>query len=412
MESTQRLPEDVFAAVLRRLPPHGLAMARCVCKAWHATIDDRQLLHLFPPSLAGLFITFMELPFSEFFFRPPRRDGAAAAISGNLLRYMPPMEEAIVMDHCNGLLLLFDYVVNPATQRWAPLPPLPQEVHHAVASLHRYIVFDPAVSPHYEVVIVPSITWRAIGVESQVEWPPSPCIMHVFSSAMASWEERSFTRRGGAMGTVAHLRLVTRDMHQVLSAYWGGQLYVLNQFVMRVNMEKKISLGKSENGVYFASLDRQRQLRVWILNESHGGGTEWVIKHDNNLHHMLSRGVIEDINYSSENFTPPIDIKQVAEDKLEWDSDNDNTPDARGRVGKHYTSSISILGFHPYKEGIFLNDSIERSFAYHLSSSKLEDLGSIYPKDYNRMYNSFIDQSFPYTPCWIGELPGSQSENS
>uniref|UniRef100_M8BZB6 F-box domain-containing protein n=1 Tax=Aegilops tauschii TaxID=37682 RepID=M8BZB6_AEGTA len=208
-------------------------MARCVCKAWHATIDDRQLLHLFPPSLAGLFITFMELPFSEFFFRPPRRDGAAAAISGNLLRYLPPMEEAIVMDHCNGLLLLFDYVVNPATQRWAPLPPLPQEVHHAVASLHRYIVFDPAVSPHYEVVIVPSITWRAIGVESQVEWPPSPCIMHVFSSAMASWEERSFTRRGGAMGTVAHLRLVTRDMHQVLSAYWGGQLYVLNQFVMR-----------------------------------------------------------------------------------------------------------------------------------------------------------------------------------
>jgi hypothetical protein len=38
-DETQRLPEDLLAAVLRRLRPHDLAAARCVCKAWHVTID-------------------------------------------------------------------------------------------------------------------------------------------------------------------------------------------------------------------------------------------------------------------------------------------------------------------------------------------------------------------------------------
>ena len=89
---THRLPEDVLVAVLRRLPLRGLAAARCVCKAWHAVIDALRLLDLFPLSLAGFFINYQDLDFSEFFFRPPR-DGAAV-VSGKLHHYVPtPTEE-------------------------------------------------------------------------------------------------------------------------------------------------------------------------------------------------------------------------------------------------------------------------------------------------------------------------------
>ena len=174
-------------------------------------------------------------------------------------------------------------------------------------------------------------------------------------------------------------------------------------------------LGRSENGVYFASIDEKRRLRVWFLNELHTE-VEWVLKHDNNLDDMLSRGmydrkvqgpwIIEDINYNF-NHPTPIDIQGAGEeDKFEWNSDNENTLDTTHSVGKHYTGIIKILGFHPYKEVIFLNESVSRGLAYHLNSSKLEDLGNIYPKNYSDMY-MHVEQSFPYTPCWIGKLPCS-----
>uniref|UniRef100_A0ACD5XH23 Uncharacterized protein n=2 Tax=Avena sativa TaxID=4498 RepID=A0ACD5XH23_AVESA len=432
----QRLPEDALAAVLHRLPPHGLAAARCVCKAWHTAIDARRLLDLFPPSLAGLFINFFDLDISEFFFRPLR--GTDTAVSGKL--HYVPTDKSSIVDHCNGLLLLHkaSYVVNPATQCWAPLPRPPPRLEHgcpwsdAALRDHCYIVFDPAVSQHYEVVRIPSLPWRTTGFELQLEWPPSSFVMHVFSSATGNWEERSFARRGDSIGTVAHLQeLEKRSAVLHLSAYWRGELYVLTQFVMRISLSKntyqaikppvdvgtldrELHLGRSENGVYFASFNPQCRLRVWILNELHGE-TYWVLKHDNNLDHMLSHGrydpqfqgpwIIEDINYDASHSPSPIDMKEV-EDEFGWNSDNENTLDTRHGARNHYNGSISILGFHPYREVIFLNASFMRGLAYNINSSKLEDLGSIYPKDYSSMH-MFIEQSFPYTPCWIGKLPGS-----
>ncbi|CAM0952821.1 unnamed protein product [Alopecurus aequalis] len=430
MESTdltQRLPEDVLVAVLERLPPHGLAAARCVCKAWHAVIDARRLLDLFPPSLAGLFINFNDLEISEFFFRPPR----GTPVSGKQFHVPNSIDDTIAVDHCNGLLLFCTYVANPATRRWAPLPPRSPPEPRGLDFGH--ILFDPAVSPHYEVLKIPMLPWCTTEFELQMEWPPSPFVIHVFSSTTGIWEERPFARRGDAIGTIAHLQQRgRRSILEVCSAYWRGQLYVFHEFVMRIslssctyqaieppvdvgNWNQVYCLGKSGNGVYFSSIDKQRRLRVWILNELHDK-IEWVLKHDNKLDHMLSRGmydrqvqgpwIIEDINYKSDRSTP-IDIEGGAEeDKFEWNTDNENTLDTRLSVGKHYTGSIKILGFHPCKEVIFLNESVSRGLAYHLNSSKIEDLGNIYPKDYSCMYMC-VEQCFPYTPCWIGRLPGS-----
>jgi hypothetical protein len=54
------------------------------------------------------------------------------------------------------------------------------------------------------------------------EWPPSTCIMNVFSSRSGHWEEKSFAREGDAAGVVAELR---RRKQRGL-AYWRQALYV------------------------------------------------------------------------------------------------------------------------------------------------------------------------------------------
>jgi hypothetical protein len=66
-------------------------------------------------------------------------------------------------------------------------------------------------------------------------------------------------------------------------------------------------------------------------------------------------------------------------------SDNENSPDTGHRVGKRYNGSISMLGFHPFREVAFMNASFMRGLAYHLNTSKLEDVGGIYHKDYSSM---------------------------
>lgn len=69
------------------------------------------------------------------------------------------------------------------------------------------------------------------------EWPPSPWILTVFSSATGLWEERSFLRRGEPAGTVADLRPNWwRNWREDGRAeYWRGMLYVHceTNFVMR-----------------------------------------------------------------------------------------------------------------------------------------------------------------------------------
>ena len=202
-----QLPEDVLANMLRHLAPRFLATSRCVCKPWCTIIDTRRLLRtdLLPLSLAGIFINFPDLVLSEFF----SRSSTGPTISDCL----PPRDIfSTFSDHCNGLLLLDDYVVNPATYQWVQLPPFPSPHLCTENFFHKeYLVFDPAVSPHYEVFLIPFACARSGRIKlnpaaEELEWPLSPCILHVFSSRTKKWEERSFVREGEAAGTVAGMR--------------------------------------------------------------------------------------------------------------------------------------------------------------------------------------------------------------
>ncbi|RLN33680.1 hypothetical protein C2845_PM03G18670 [Panicum miliaceum] len=146
------VPEELLADILRRLPPRPLAVCRSVSKDLRAVVDGRCLLaalsHRVRRGMRGVFINYVGQDRPYFFSRPER---AAPPIDAEL-RFLEPIGWGTVVHHCNGLLLFLDwstlYVCNPATRRWARLPPRPGGTGGDPA----HLVFDPTVSLHYEVI--------------------------------------------------------------------------------------------------------------------------------------------------------------------------------------------------------------------------------------------------------------------
>lgn len=422
------LPEDVLVNIIGRLAPRYLAISRCVCKTWCTTIDAHNLLRmdLLPHSVSGLFINFNELSMSEFLSRPSK----GPAISGKF-DYLPSAGQ--VIDHCNGLILLYECVVNPATRQWALLPPRPSPNMPEHFCHGMYLVFDPTLSSHYEVFLIPQVSYNSNldpAIE-ELEWPPSPCIVQVLSSRTKLWEERLFVREGEAAGNVADIRLDFQAV-QENAVYWRGVLYVNYQskFIMRISLSndkyqvikppvdfewfefenesrlsKNLYLGKSEKGVYCAlRYPSTVSFSIYILDES-DGKTEWIMK----PHYYLgSQGIdgpgpwtLQDINYNWDT-----QYEDSMEEKFEWDSDSDNVVENRSNGGYPCLPRIELLGFHPYKDVVFLSDTLRRGLAYHLDSSKIQDLGNLHPTYYGteQGIQPFLLTAFPYTP-WRGWFP-------
>ncbi|CAN6202886.1 unnamed protein product [Urochloa humidicola] len=154
------LPGDVLADILALLPPRGLAAARCVCTAWRATVDAAAggLLRadLLPLEVGGVFTQLPHELLPPDFLRRPSPSSSPKVSSdlgyvGIAAHY--GMSLPRITDCCNGLLLLNECVVNPATRRWARLPPPCPPWTEGRG--HWYLLFDPAVSPHYQVVGLP-----------------------------------------------------------------------------------------------------------------------------------------------------------------------------------------------------------------------------------------------------------------
>ncbi|EMS54095.1 hypothetical protein TRIUR3_27486 [Triticum urartu] len=90
-----------------------------------------------------------------------------------------------------------DIVVKPGNG-----PPIPA---HKAILMDPYLVFDPAVSPHYEVFSTPYVPVDP--AQDSMEWPPSSWLLDVFSSSTRQWHDKSFLRQGEAIGTVANALL-------------------------------------------------------------------------------------------------------------------------------------------------------------------------------------------------------------
>ncbi|BAH94858.1 Os10g0381700 [Oryza sativa Japonica Group] len=377
MAAADLLPDDVLEEILRRLAPspRSLAACRVVCKAWRAAVDTRcppPRPDLLPLSLAGIF-------FSGFYFAHEYLPGFFARRGHHhcdrifpKLDYLDdaPISKLEAIDHCNGLLLMQEYIVNPATRRWARLPPTPEwspagsDLEAVVTDSCReeYLVFDPTVSPHYEVFSIPELVFcrgddkdNAESVVRQHEWPPSPFVVQVYSSATGRWEKRSLVRRGEAAGTIADVHYSSwMASHHLYGVYWRGALHVQmkNNDVIRItllddkyqvikspsdinlNNHPYIYLGRSKKGVCCASIDdkQHQRLQVWLLHEVllGGGQMEWMLIHDVSLEQIMA-----DFRWNPEAVKPWIkhntyrgenkNNEEISEDESPgWDSEDDS----------------------------------------------------------------------------------------
>lgn len=165
--------------------------------------------------------------------------------------------------------------------------------------------------------------------------------------------------------------------------------------------------GKSKKGVYYGFVYGWYKLQVWFLDESTHGTHEWTLKHDSDLDLEPLLGNFPwkhgDGPWSVQGHSVNAEATLEKEEKPEWDSDKDDgisiATDADDIIWKGF--SISILGFHPYKEIVFLYTSSDRVMAYHLNSSKAEDLISLPLDLFDYDMQMQLGLSFTYTPCWM-----------
>ncbi|KAM0915192.1 hypothetical protein ACQ4PT_011009 [Festuca glaucescens] len=221
-----------------------------------------------------------------------------------------------------------------------------------------------------------------------VGWPPSSWMLDMFSSSTKQWQKKPFVREGEALETMASVRLdrlkpTSWGPRWRYGVYWEGALYVhcRGAFVVRLLLqdgkyqlvktpidieESKHAepyLGKSEKGVYFATIQQHEyQLRVWILNES-GGQMSWELKHHIDLSPCATiyldqpKGIEKTwFLYGDDNDEGGTN-KMLVDENLEWNSEDDNVLNIEDDYEDFY-SHVSILGFHPYKEIVFLEISL------------------------------------------------------
>uniref|UniRef100_A0A0E0B9W1 F-box associated domain-containing protein n=1 Tax=Oryza glumipatula TaxID=40148 RepID=A0A0E0B9W1_9ORYZ len=308
-----------------------------ICRAWRAIVDDRcppphpNLLRL---SLADIFFASLSFYYTVedlpgFFARWRRNHHARIS---HKLDYLDdaPIHQLEAIDHCNSLFLMQEYIVNPATRRWARLPPTPEWSPAAMVANscpEEYLVYDPTVSPHYEVLSIHHLDdcFRTNSTTAEsVVWPPSPFVVQVYSSATGRWEKRSLVRRGEATGTITDVQdshgMATNHLYGV---YWRGALYVQmrnNDYQVikspsdiNMNNNPYIYLGRSMKGVYCASIDlkQHQRLQVWLLHELHGGGyhMEWMLIHDFSLNQIMA-----DFRWNPEAVRPWIEHDMYCDD--------------------------------------------------------------------------------------------------
>ena len=175
-------------------------------------------------------------------------------------------------------------------------------------------------------------------------------------------------------------------------------------------------------GVYCA-LD-YHELQLWYLDES-CSQTEWVLEHvvtpetsreDDHNQQTGKQWIIQDVNYRKfPDLNSGNQPEAPVEEKYDWNSDEDNILDAEDLEDEDddYIRRYRFLGFHPYKEIVFLCLTVKRGVAYHWNSSKFQDLGSLYPREYHSFAMACvgIDIYFPYTPCWMHDFPGNELES-
>uniref|UniRef100_M8C073 Uncharacterized protein n=1 Tax=Aegilops tauschii TaxID=37682 RepID=M8C073_AEGTA len=138
---------------------------------------------------------------------------------------------------------------------------------------------------------------------------------------------------------------------------------------------------------------------------------EWVLKGEYNLkrlqtsyQHAHGPWVLEDINYGLFSSQLPLVKKKAAvEEKAEWNSDDDSVDD-NVDVVQECNHACDILGFHPFKEIMFMSSFTKETWVatvhtFHLNSSSVECIGNMSRAKYDVFeLMTRSDQEYKYFP--------------
>ncbi|KAF0928665.1 hypothetical protein E2562_006098 [Oryza meyeriana var. granulata] len=153
-------------------------------------------------------------------------------------------------------------------------------------------------------------------------------------------------------------------------------------------------LGQSEKGVYCASFNHIGGVCIYILNES-CGEMDWAFKHLCGLWPILECGRIDGCgSWTLQEYeedggneaTVNGESEATVEAKFDWDSDNGDVIVPGPRNYHCGDNRVSFLGFHPYKEVVFLSENFSQGLTYHLNSSKIQTWVISAQKDMNHMW--------------------------
>ena len=175
-------------------------------------------------------------------------------------------------------------------------------------------------------------------------------------------------------------------------------------------------LGKLQNSVSFGIV-HDHQLKIWILNES-CGQMEWLLKCEAKVGHYAryvasipydhysgrQQGGSWIVEENNDTHNTDHNVESQSKESYEWDSGNDDTFTVDiERQEDSDVKDLDIMGFHPYKEVVFMVEPFG-VVAYHLNSTKIQYLGNERPKLHYHQHFYGIYESFLYTPCMIGDL--------
>ncbi|KAL6600314.1 hypothetical protein ACP70R_045114 [Stipagrostis hirtigluma subsp. patula] len=215
------LPDDALVEILSRLPVKALHRSKCVAKAWRDLVDDPLHRSKLPQTLRGFLLLRDEI-YGRWFQISGSNSGKGRGVGFldllprsvpleidpclTFLTKLPEIHRLLIKESCNGLLLFEHYppcelflesqyiVCNPIMEQWVTVPN-PPRIDDCVA--YVYLVFDPAVSPHFH--------------------------LHQFWSHPCDEEEEEDDSDGDDIRYVTMVRVYSSETGRWTGSYWDEQ---------------------------------------------------------------------------------------------------------------------------------------------------------------------------------------------
>ncbi|TVU41229.1 hypothetical protein EJB05_14730, partial [Eragrostis curvula] len=306
------LPDDPLVEILSRLPVKPLHRSKCVARSWRDLIDDPANQKKLAQTLEGFFLMDDGGDGGHFGFVNVLARSVPLDIdpSFSFLPSLPEIETLDFSDSCNGLLLfehrrmsalgdqgsdLLGYIVcNPATKEWGAVPNCDCPSLGFVHWRYTYLVFDPAVTPHFHLV--------QFREESQPPAAPGEGFFdmatpHAYSSETGTWShiqiDWNLQEEQGQLEVSSYHGLIPRmsSWHAIVNGMLHLKMLGADDVIVAVDVQgetrriipvPKVArwypgyVAESQGCLHYLKESLQWDtLSIWILKDY--GTQEWVL---------------------------------------------------------------------------------------------------------------------------------------